>query len=120
MITDTFLNELATVINGGTMDVPSHIGFTSTALTLSGTDTSMSGEFGNRVSVSGTRVLSNTTFGGLRGGAVASSSGDTINAIGLFDASTTGDLYAEALVPSVIHTSTFDFEIDWGIRVSRK
>jgi hypothetical protein len=119
MITDNFLNQLAGVMNGEAMGVPSHIGFSSTALVLNPVDSTLSGEYLTRVASTGSRVLNKTTFNALRSGAVASSTGNIINAIGLFDASTSGDLYSEALVPSLLHTTSFDFEIDWSITVKR-
>ena len=119
MITDTFLNRIAGWINGESGDSPSNIAFSSSVITPDGTETSLPSEYG-RSSADGTRILSETTYNGLRSGAIASSTGDYINSLGLLTASTGGDLLVEALVPSVLHTTSFDFEVDWTITVDRK
>ena len=119
MITDVFLQELAKNINGESNTNASHLAYSSTAITPDATDTTLTGEFLTRVSATGSRVLTETTFNAIRSGAVASSSGDRINAMALFTSSSGGNLFAEALVPSILHTTAFDFEVDWKITISR-
>lgn len=119
-LTDTFLNSMAGVIVGESFSIPSHVGFSSTAITINPTDTSLSGEHGDRVSVANSRTLNRVVFTGVRSGAIASSSGDSLNSFGLFSSSAGGNLYSEALVASLLQTSDFDVEVEWQVSVERK
>lgn len=118
MITNNFLNEVSKAINGESYVSPGVIGFSSTTKTLSPTDTSLGGEL-DYGSAAGTRVTNVTTFNALRSGAAVGVGGDRINSLGLLNTST-GTLLAEALVPSVLHTSTYDLDVSWKIIVERK
>lgn len=120
MITDTFLNNMAAVLNGSSFSIPTHNAFSSTSITQSPTASTLTGESLTRVTLTPDTVVNRTNFTGLRSGAVASSSGNIVNAIGLFTASSSGTLLATALVPSVLHTSSFDLSVDWGISVNRR
>ena len=119
VFTDTGLIELAKALNGESNTIPSHVAFSSTVITPDTADTSIPGEL-DRSATSGTRVTNQVTFNALRSGATASSTGDYINTLGLFTSTSGGNLYAEALVPSVLHTTTFDLEIDWKVTIERK
>lgn len=119
-LTDTLLNQLAGVVNEESFTAPTHVGFSSTVIIIDPTDISLSGEYGNRVAVTGTRNLNEVNFSGVRSGAVVSSSGDAINSYGLFNSSTAGDLHSEALVTSVLQTTSFDIEVDWLVKITRR
>lgn len=119
MITDVFLQEMAKAINGESFTKPVGIAFSSSVITPAATDTSFAHEF-DRATLSGSRTSNEVTFSGIRSGATASSSGDYINLIGLFSTDTSsGDLFVEALVPSVLHTTSFDFEVDATVTIER-
>ena len=122
MLTDKFLINIAKSINGETENHVGYVTFSSTVHTPDSTDTSVAGELGSRVTATGARTSTGTevTFNGLRSGAVASSSGDDINLIGLFDTASNGELEAEATVPSILHSDSFDLEVDWTINVQRR
>lgn len=117
MIVDTFLNRIAGWMNGESANIPSYVAWSSSVITPAGTDTSVPSEY-DESTASGSRILSVTTFNSLRSAVLASSSGDYINSIYLLGSSS-GTLLAEALVPSVLHTTTFDLEVDWALTVSR-
>lgn len=119
MITDVYLQEIAKAINGEANTVVSHCAFSSTVLTPAATDTSLAHEY-DRSSATGTRSTNSVTFNSLRSGATASSTGDYINVVGLLTSSTGGNLMLEALVPSVLHTTSFDFEVDATVTIERK
>lgn len=119
MITDLFLNEIAKNINGESSSAPSHCAFSSTVITPDATDTSLAQEW-DRSSATGSRVSNVVTLTAIRSGAIASSTGDAINALGLFTAASGGTLLAEATVPNILHSDTFDLETEWRITVSRK
>lgn len=117
MITDTFLYEIAKKINGESSTSPNYIDFSSTAITPDVADTSLPGVIAGGGTATQTRYLNTVTFNKIRSGAVASSTGDYINALGL--SLNGGNLFAEALVPSILHTSSYDLEADWDITVNR-
>ena len=119
MITDVFLQEIAKSINGESSTVPSHMAFSNDSTTPDPTDTSLASEF-DRSSITGSRVTNSITFNSIRSSATASGSGDTINKLGLFSASSSGNLFMEATVPSILHTDDFDFEVDATITISRR
>lgn len=118
MITNNFLNELAKAVNGESYVSPGVVAFSSTTKTLSPSDTSLGGEL-DYDATSGSRVTNEVTFNALRSGTIVSAGGDRINSLGLLDTST-GTLLAEALVPSVLHTSTYDLDVNWKIIIERK
>jgi hypothetical protein len=118
MLTNNFLYAVAGWMNGETTTIPTHVAWSSTVITPSATDTSIAHEY-DRSSVTNSRVLNKATFSATRSSVVASSTGDYINMAGLFNAATTGTLFAEALVPSLLHTTTYDLELDWNITVTR-
>ena len=119
-LTDTFLNAIAGVINGESFTPPSDIGFSSTAITIDGTDTSLPGEYGVRATASNSRTLNETVFSAVKPGATVGSAGERLNSFGLFNATTNGDLHSEALVSSLLQTSDFDVEVDWQINTNRR
>ena len=118
MIVDTFLYELAKKINGESSESPDYVAFSEDVITPDATDTSIPGILDGDAA-SGSRTLGVVTFNAIRSGAVASSSGDYINTLGLTKTSGSGTLFAEALVPSILHTTSYDLEVDWDITVSR-
>ena len=121
MITDTFLNTMAALINGETSTIPAYNSWSSTAITLDPTDTELTGEFGSRTSISNqTRTNNAVLWESIRVGATIGSAGDRINSMGLNDTSTAGNLFAEALVSSLLQTSDFDLELNWRVQVERK
>ena len=120
-LTDNLLDDMAKTLNGETYTKPSHVAWSSTAITVDPTDTTLSGEFGDRTTITSARTNNEVTFSGVRTGAsVASSTGERLNSMGLFNSSASGTLHAEALVTSVLHTSDFDVELDWVIKVNRR
>lgn len=120
MITDTYLYNITKLMNGESSAIPSYTAFTSTVITPDSTDTSslFADEY-TRVIATGVRSLNQLTFSSLRPGTIASSDGDILNTMGLFNASTGGELLAEAVIPSILHTTSFDLETDWTITVER-
>ena len=122
MLTNNFLLDITKYLNGEVGELITHLAFSSDAITPGATDTSVSGQLGSRISISNSRSSTEpiVTFSGLRSGAVASSSGDYINLGALFTDASMGTLMAEAVVPSILHTSDFDFEVDWSVTIGRK
>lgn len=120
MITNTFLQRVAGLINGESVAVPSHGAFSSSVLTADGTRTSLPDELdATRLVLTGSRSGTTTTFSFLRSGATATSTGDYINTMALIDSATGGFVMSDLAVPSLLHTTSFDVEVDWKIQVRR-
>lgn len=120
MIIETFLEELAKAINSEGYSVPTHMAEGSSTMTIN-TDTSvLTGEYPSRQAVSSSRVNNITTFNALRTGAsVASSSGEVVYTFGLYDSSSSGNLLTAVLASSILHTTSFDIDVDWDITIER-
>lgn len=119
-LTNTFLNETIKLVVGVEMTPPSHIAFSSTVIDMNPASTTLVGEYGPRSETNNTHSLNEATFSAIRSGALPGSSGDTINSFGLLSSSSDGLLYAQGLVSSLLHTSDFDVEVEWRIRLDRR
>lgn len=120
MITNNFLNETAKALAGESYVVPTFMAFGSTVITPNAASTVVTGEIGDRYALSDSRSNAIVTWSGIRTGAdVATSSGDTLNAIYMLSASTGGTLFSENTLSSIIHTTAFDIAVDYAVTVSR-
>ena len=120
MITDTFLQNIAGLINGESTNIPTHAAFSSSVIEADATRTSLPSELDvTRPTVSKTRDTTLTTYTFLRSGTAASSSGDFINSMGLIDSATGGFLMADAIVSSLLHTTDFDVDVSWSFEIRR-
>lgn len=119
VLTDVFLDEMAKAMNGESYTVGSDVAFSNDIIVPDATDTALPSEF-DRSSTTGSRTGNKVSFTAIRSGAIASVGGDTVNSIGLLTASSGGNLLSEATVPSIVHTQTFDLEVDWQITIERK
>ena len=120
MITDTFLNNIAGLINGESSRIPSHAAFSSSVITADATHTSLPTELDSpRLNITKSRSTNTTTYSFVRTGALASSTGDYLNAVAIIDSVTGGFILSEATVSSLLHTTSFDVEVDWKISVDR-
>lgn len=120
MINDNFLLGMAKLAGGQSYTIPSHLAFGSTTGTLTSADLVTSGEF-DRNALSTPDVATNVVkYIGSR----SSVEGDNtyINVIGLHNTSTpysSGDLQANFLVPSLLHTTSFDIEVEFWVSFNR-
>ena len=120
MINDNFLNGMASLAGGQSYTLPSHLAFGSTTGTLTSADLITSGEF-DRNAVSTPVVATNVVkFIGSR----SSVEGDNnyINVIGFHNSGTaysSGNLQTNFLVPSLLHTTSFDIEVEFWISFNR-
>jgi hypothetical protein len=120
VVHDNQLAELAKTLNSESAVVPSHFTFSTTDLTLDPSMASFTGEIPARVAVSGSRVNNVTTLTGIRSGAVVgSSAGETLYEAALFSASTSGTLLHMEGLPSILHTTNFDIELNWDLSIER-
>lgn len=120
MINDITLIELSKALNGEVFITPSHTSFGSTSTILTPATSTLPGELDRSLN-SNSRLNNRTTFISSRSGvAVITPGGDRINNIGLWSAASAGSLFASSLVPSILHSSTYDLEVNWNIFIERK
>lgn len=119
MITDLWLTEVAKSIAGDSYVYPVYLAFGSDNITESEAHTTLTGEIGARVVLSDSRASSVVTYEGTRTGAVETSSGHIIAAVGLLSASVLGTLLSEHAFASVLHTTAFDLQVTVTTTVTR-
>ncbi|RLJ02068.1 MAG: hypothetical protein DRP08_04895 [Candidatus Aenigmatarchaeota archaeon] len=111
VVTDLMLNEVA----GDFAADSFYLGFsTDTALEALSGATSLDGEIGSRISCTAVTVNNEVKVSGVRSSTLVidTASGDTLTGIGLFDASTNGQLFTITTLPGILHTINFDFDVD--------
>ena len=116
MINDNYLNGLAQLMTGESYNITSHLAFGSTTGTLTATDVVTSGEFDRN-------PLDNSLTSGMVAKFIGSRSSteagnERINLISFVNsdvASGTGDIQANMLVASLLHTSAFSVEAEMWI-----
>lgn len=120
-VLNNMLNEIAKGLASESNVVPSYLAFGSDVLSINVADSSITGEIGSRIATTDSRATATVTFNAIRTGAsVASSSGERLNASYLLSASSGGTLLSEVVLPSLLHTTTFDIETDWSFTIQRR
>jgi hypothetical protein len=120
MINDNFLYGAAKLMAGESYTIPSHMAFGSTFGTLTANDISTSGEFDRNALDSLSTTNNIVKFVGRRLSTEASD--ETIQLVGLHNASglaSTGNLQANVLLSSLIHTTDFDLEVEFWMQFER-
>jgi hypothetical protein len=113
-----YLIENAKAGNNESYDVVSHLGVGTDTLTIDVSDTSLPGEIGTRVSLTGSRTNNTVEFEGIRVSTdVVGTGGDNIKGVALFDAASNGGMYVENIIAGLLHTTNFDVDfietINW-------
>jgi hypothetical protein len=120
MINNNLLNGVASLLAGGSYTIPSYLAFGSTSGLLTAADIVTSGEF-DRNALTGYTVSNNTTkFNGTRLSTEASN--ETVNIISLTNSGTlrgSNDIQVSFLVPSLLHTTSFDLNVEVWVTVNR-
>ena len=112
MIHNKFLNALPNLVGGSTQRIPTHLTFSSDDVSVQFTDNSISGETGSRISLDTPSIDNNSiTFVADRPSTLPPSGGTRLNASALFTSSSDGDMWATALISSVLHTTSFNIEV---------
>lgn len=116
MINNNTLTGIADLICGNAVSIPSHLALSSTAPTFTPTDTTLSGEFGTRITLTKAR---SGTVAKLSATRVASSSTSTpINSLATFSSITSGNIWSAMLVPSLLQTTNFDVDFEMWINMN--
>ena len=122
MITDTMLTQVAKALNNEAYTTSAYLAVTTdTDYSADPTDTTIGTEIGSRAAVSATRAGVVQSYSAIRSGAnVIGSPSDILTGVGLFSASTVGDLSITVPLPSLSHTTSFDIEFNFEVTVSRR
>lgn len=120
MINDNYLNGAATLMAGGGYNVISYVAFGSTTGTITSADLITSGEFDRNAIVSATPTGNTVLYLANRN----STEGDNhyINVIGWHNEAvlaSSGNLQANFLVASLLHTTAFDIECELSVTFNR-
>lgn len=124
-ITDTTLNEVAKAIANESFLVPNYLATGTTIVTsINTTDTSLSGETGDRIALTGSRTNNEIEFTATRSASdvVDTTNGDAIKSSGLHntDTAATSDPLLFGVVHAGITQSTdYDLEFIYTVRVQR-
>ena len=122
MITDYFLNQISKSIAGESFVVPGYQTVGTGAVTAIATDdTSVYGEIGTRIALTGTRTGNNIEFTCTRSGAVVldSTNGDSLTNTGVLAVATSGTLLQGVTLGTITHTTNFDIEFITNLTVNR-
>jgi len=120
MINDNYIEGLAKLMTGEAYVIPSYMAFGSTTGTLTAVDLVTSGEFDRNALDSVERIGSTAKFIGSRSSVEANN--EVINVVGLHNVVTlasSGNLQANFLVASLVHTSDFDVEVEFWVQHNR-
>ena len=120
MINDNILNGIAAKLAGGSYTIPSHLAFGSTSGTLTVNDIITSGEFDRNALSSVTNTTNVVKFIGARLSTEANN--ETTNIISLVNSGTlrgSGDIQVNFLIPSLIHTTSYDMNIEVWLTINR-
>lgn len=121
MITDTLLQNVAKALNSESHTVPTYLAVTvATDFTATPTSTDIGTEVGSREALTSSRIDAVTSYTAIRSGAVVTPGGDILTGMGLFSASTGGDLEITVPLPDVSHTDAFDIEFNVELTVGRR
>lgn len=120
MINDNYLDGLAKLMTGESYDIPSHMAFGSTTGTLTANDVVTSGEF-DRNAIDSANSTNNIAK--IIGRRISSEAGsETIRLVSLTNSSTvsgSNDIQGNFLTSSIIHTTDFDFEVEFWFKHER-
>lgn len=121
VVLNNMLNEMAQALAGSSYVLPSYLAFGSDTLSISVSDSAITGEIGSRSATTNSTASASVTFNAIRTGAsVASSAGESLNAAYLISASSGGTLLSELTLPSLLHTTNFDIDTDWSFTFQRR
>jgi len=120
MIMNAWLNELGKSINGESFVYPLYNAVSTTAITTDVTDTSLDGEIGTRLALTGTRTDNQVQWSSLRLSTdVVSTDGDSLKSLAMFSANTGGTMFIEQAPFTLLHTSSYEIEFINNIIIRR-
>jgi len=111
-VMNIWLEEMAKSANGESFVYPGFDAVSTDGITTDVTDTSLDGEIGTRLTLTGTRVDNQVQWSGLRlsTDVVDTSNGDTLRSLGMLSATSSGTLLTEQSPFQLLHTASFEIE----------
>jgi len=120
-IHDTFLTDIPQLVRGDSISVISHMTFSSDDIQPAISDNTLAGETLPRIALQQTTVDGNLiTWRATRNSTVPPFGGTFLNVEAVFTASTGGNMWASALLSSLLHTTSFDLEIRHTVTFDRE
>jgi hypothetical protein len=122
MITDSFLNNVASAITDNTFVTPSYLSVGTTVSTgILTTDTILVGEIGTRILLTKTVSGRQASYSATRTPAnvITTATGDNLQTVGLNTAVTSGYLMQGIVIGGITHTTNFNFEVDTDVLIDR-
>jgi hypothetical protein len=119
VVLNNFLNEIAKSINNESYVYPSHLAVGTEVLSIDVEDTSLAGEIGDGLELTGSRSNNTLEFVALRlsTDVVDTTNGDDLKGFGIFSADTGGTIFIENDIAGILQTTNFDFEITETINI---
>ena len=119
VVLNNFLNEIAKSVNNESFVTPSHLAVGTEVLDIDVTDTSLAGEIGSRLELSGSRSNNTLELVALRlsTDVVDTTDGDDLKGFGILSADTGGTIFIENDIAGILQTTNFDFEITETINI---
>ncbi|GAF76467.1 unnamed protein product [marine sediment metagenome] len=121
-ITDTFLEEITKSINNESYVFPAYLAVASTQVTAIETNaTVLSGEFGDRDLLTGSRVTNVVNLSAINSGAtITNPDGTNIGSSGLMSVITSGVLLTGVTHSGITQTTNFDIKFEYKITTNRQ
>jgi len=118
---DKYLEETAKALNNESYSLPSHVGISNQDSSVGVTANSLTNEIGSRLTANSSRNNNTVSYQAVRSSTqvVDTTNGDTIEEIGLFDASSGGDMFTFDDIPSIEQTIDFDVDITKNVTIER-
>ncbi len=119
MINTKLLNGVASLLGGSTFSIPSYLAFGSTTGTLTSGDVITSGEFDRNILDSKIVTDNTVKFYGSRISTEANN--EYINIISMTNSATlngSNDIMSNFLLPSLLHTTSFDINVEVWLEVN--
>lgn len=121
MITDGMLTEMAKALASESYVVPSYAAWATSYNPITSSMTAITSEVGTRTTITDSRSGATVTFGGIRSGtSVPVPAGQTLYTLGAYSALTSGTLLTAVSLPAIIHTTTFDIDLDITYTINRQ
>ena len=117
VFTNTGVQEIIDYLDGTGSTPPSHIGVGTDSTTADTEDTTLYTEVGNRNSIDSTTSTSNSvTFSTLF--LSTKLNGNTLREVGVFNASTNGDMFARFTHAALVKTANIEIQYDVTLKVN--
>lgn len=122
VVNNNMLNYMAAALASETYDVPGALAVGTESIIPSASDTTLSGEIGDKIRFSNpARTNNEVEFNAVRTASdVIASTGDNIQSVAAFVDTTGSDLQTAVSIPGIIHTTSFELDITFTYAFEEK